>query len=125
MQNKTLAINGIACTPWQSHPKKHRPKNIVLDDATNFQTAFPYRPKDALNFSEPILADGLAADPLPWVTRSQVLLRFDRDLVRDCLPRVIQVFPLRGIDCWRILKGFQNGSSFGNPNILLALINTP
>ena len=45
---------------------------------------------------------------IPWVARSKVLLCFDKDLNRDRLPRVIQIYPLWGIDRGKIVNGFQN-----------------
>ena len=52
------------------------------------------------------------------------LLRFDRLLVRDRLPRAIDIYPLQGTDRGGILKRFQIGSNelsgFGNPDELLA-----
>ena len=44
---------------------------------------------------------------LPWVARSQVVLCIDNDLVRDHLPRVIQIYPRWGIDRNRIVIQFR------------------
>ena len=81
----------IICTPKQSHPKKYSSKNFVLDDTTNFQTAFPPRPKEALHFSEPSISDGLAAASFPRLARSQKHLSIDRVLAWDRLPSDIHI----------------------------------
>ena len=114
---------GINCTPKQSHLKKYSSKNFVLDDTTNFQTAFHPRPKGALHFSGHSGADGLATTFEPWVARSEPHLRFDGVLVRDRLPRAIDIYPLQGTGRGGILKRFRIGcnglSGFGNPDELL------
>ncbi len=57
---------------------------------------FHTRPKVYWLFPGPSLADGFRVVILPWVARSQILLCLDKDLVRDRLPRAIDVYPRRG-----------------------------
>ena len=108
-QNKIC--NEFICTTKQSTPKKHSARNIVLDYATNFQTACHSRPKGALHFSGHSCADGLVVDSLPWVARSEPHLRFDGVLVRDRLPRAIDIYPLQGTGRGGILRRFRIGSN--------------
>ncbi len=42
VHHKTLSVNRITCTPWQSHPKKHCTKNNVSKDLQTWD-CFPNR----------------------------------------------------------------------------------
>ena len=105
---------------------KHCAKNVVLDCTTDFTGSRYPRPKGDSHFSEPSLADGFHVAILPWVARSNRLLSFDRDLLRDRLPRAIQIYPLQGLDLRRILNGFQKLiNNVIVPTILFCTITIP
>ncbi len=63
-------------------------------------------------FSRISCADGLRGAILPWVARSKEHRSVDRALVRDRLPRAIDVYPLLGWVNRRNLKGFYDFEIF-------------
>jgi hypothetical protein len=76
------------------HSSLIRNDNSRRKDSQNFELrhqfliGFHPRPKGALHFFEPLIADGFRVSFLPWVARSKVLFRNDRAFVRDYLPKV-------------------------------------
>ena len=82
----------------QSNPKLKStvPKALFWITPQTFKRHSTPRPNGAFHFSYHLIADGLAADLLPWVARSKGFMSFDKALARDRLPRVFTVFPHSG-----------------------------
>ena len=99
-------------TPWET--MKQQPNGNPLGKQAKLWTApptikgcCPTRPRVQLLFPEPSIADGFRVCHFTQVAWSQVVLCLDRVLLRDRLPRVIQIYPLRGIDRGRIVIRFR------------------